>query len=88
MNIDAICSSLRAGAGALAVHTAAQKNHALSCVAAAINRHKADILDANQKDVEAARSKGMTEALVERLALDEKKFKSILDSIEIIIKPD
>lgn len=85
MNIDAICSSLRAGAGALAVHTAAQKNHALSCVAAAITRHKADILDANQKDVEAARSKGMTEALVERLALDEKKFKSILDSIEIII---
>lgn len=85
MDINAICSGLRAGAGALALHTAAQKNHALSCVAAAITRHKADILNANKNDVADARNKGMTEALVERLALDEKKFKSILDSIEIII---
>ena len=85
MDIDAICSGLRAGAGALALHTAAQKNHALACVAAAITRHKADILDANKNDVADARNKGMTEALVERLALDDKKFKSILDSIEIII---
>ncbi len=85
MDIDAICSGLRAGAGALALHTAAQKNHALSCVAAAISRHKNDILDANSTDVQAARNKGTSEALVERLALDKKKFKSILDSIDIII---
>ncbi|MCR5763108.1 MAG: glutamate-5-semialdehyde dehydrogenase [Treponema sp.] len=85
MDIDAISSGLRAGAGALALHTAAQKNHALACVAASIARHKEDILSANRKDVEDARARGMTEALVERLSLDEKKFKSILDSIDIII---
>lgn len=85
MDIDAICSGLRAGAGALALHTAAQKNHALSCVAASIRKHKDDILGANSRDVDAARAKGMSESLVERLALDEKKFKSILDSIDIII---
>ena len=85
MDLDAICSRLRAGAGALALHNAAQKNHALSCVAASISRHKADILAANQADVDAARKKGTKESLIERLALDDKKFKSILDSIDIII---
>ena len=85
MDIDAICAELRKGAGALALHTAAQKNHALTCVAQAIQRNKAAILEANAKDVRAAREKGVTEALVERLALDEKKFQSILDGLETII---
>ena len=85
MNIDSICKDLQDGASQLALHTAAQKNHALTCVAQAIKNNKNLILEANARDVQKARDKGMTESLVERLALDEKKFNSILDSMNIII---
>lgn len=85
MNIDAVCADLRMGANALALHTAAQKNHALSCVIESLQKNKKSILDANALDVSAAREKGVTEALVERLALDEKKFSSIIESLKIII---
>lgn len=86
MDINAICQDLREGASALALHNANQKNHALACVAESLKNNKEKIFSANQKDVDAARAGGMTEALVERLALDEKKFKSILDSINVIIQ--
>ena len=85
MDIDSICTKLRHGAQTLALHNATKKNHALRSVIQSISENKQKILDANAADVDAARKNGMTEALVERLALDEKKFKSILDSMEIII---
>src|SRR5574344_1390204 len=85
MDIDTICAALRDGANTLAQHTLVQKNHALTCVLESIKKNKNDILAANGRDVASARAGGMTESLVERLALDEKKFKSILDSMEIVI---
>ncbi len=86
MDIDAVCQQLRRAADVLAVHTAAQKNHALACVKESLLNDKEKILSANAKDVDAARAAGVSEALVERLALDEKKFDSIIQSIEIIIE--
>ncbi len=86
MNIDAVCAELRAGANTLALHTASQKNHALSCVVQALEKNKESILIANALDVAAASEKGMSSALVERLALDEKKFKSIIESMNTVIQ--
>ncbi len=85
MNINEICDKLRAGSDTLALQTAAQKNIALSAVISSIERNRSAILAANGEDVAAARAKGMTESLVERLALDDKKINSIIDSIKIII---
>lgn len=85
MDFNSICSSLRAGSQALALHSSQQKNHALKEVAEAIRSNKENILAANARDVEKARAGGMTEALVERLALDEKKFSSILESMKVVI---
>lgn len=86
MDIDSICKTLRAASEKLALQTAAQKNTALEAVAISIEENRKKILEANFKDVEKARSKGMTESLIERLSLDEKKIDSILDSIRTIIK--
>ena len=86
MEIDAVCADLRKAATVLAQHNEAKKNYALRCVLEALKKCKADILNANQRDVSSARAAGMSEALVERLALDEKKFTSILNSIAIIIQ--
>ena len=85
MNISEICDSLRSGSDTLALQTATQKNTALAAVISSIQKNRAAILAANSADVAAARAKGMTESLVERLALDDKKIDSIIDSIRIII---
>ena len=85
MNISEICDSLRSGSDTLTLQTAAQKNTALAAVISSIQKNRAAILAANSADVAAARAKGMTESLVERLALDDKKIDSIIDSIRIII---
>ena len=85
MKINEICDSLRVGSDTLALQTAAQKNTALAAVISSIEQNRAAILAANAEDVAGARAKGMTESLVERLALDDKKINSIIDSIKIII---
>ena len=84
MDIDAVCLKLREAADRLAVHTAVQKNHALDCVRDSLLKTKEQILSANAADVEAARAAGVSEALVERLALDDRKFDAILQGIGII----
>ncbi len=86
MDIDAVTDVLRKGSEELALHNDFKKNYALRCVAESIKKNMTIILDANSRDVAAARSNGMSEALIERLALDEKKFASILSSINIIIQ--
>ena len=63
----------RAAAGALACMRAPEKNRALNAMADEILRATEDILAANANDVEAARAGGMSEALVDRLALTEKR---------------
>lgn len=89
MDLNSVCDELRRGAEELALHTEAQKNHALECVAAAILKNKDAIMKANAADVAEARAKGTKESLVDRLSLDEKKFKGLIDGINIVIQqPD
>ena len=85
MNLTELALSLREAASRLALHTAAQKNAALLCVARSIDKHRADILGANKADVEAARAGGMSESVVDRLLLDEKRIDGIIESMGIVV---
>ena len=85
MDLDFICSKLRSASDILSLQTAAQKNASLEQVKAALNRDRNEILLANKKDTDIAREKGMSESLVERLALDNKKIDSMIHSLDIII---
>ena len=87
MDISTISDKLRAGSNILALQTAAQKNIALSAVISSINKNRAAILAANAEDVALARSKGTSEALVDRLSLNDKRIDGLIDSIKIIISP-
>lgn len=49
------------------------KNHALCNMAEALKKNVKVILEANQKDVEASIKRGVKEALIDRLVLDEKR---------------
>jgi len=85
MNLTEITKTLRAGTNALALQTAAQKNKALEAVVESIRNNKAAILAANFIDVNRARESGMTESLVDRLSLDDKKISGIIESINQVI---
>lgn len=85
MDIEKVCGVLKCGSEKLAVQNASQKNKALEAVCFALEKKRNEILAANKKDVDKARAGGMSESLVERLALDDKKINGMLESIKIII---
>jgi glutamate-5-semialdehyde dehydrogenase len=74
----------RAAARVLALAPAAQKNKALSAMAAAIRAHKTEILAANAEDIAEATRNGMTGALLDRLTLNDKSVDGIAAGIEVV----
>ncbi len=79
----------REAASALALAGAEEKNGALAAIAAALGQNTGEILAANRADLDAARADGMAPAMLDRLALDEKRVQSIAAGVEeIIALPD
>ena len=76
--------SARASARALALASPVQKDRALAAMAEAIRTGRARILAANAKDVDEAKASGATSAFIDRLALDEKRVKGIVDSLDVV----
>ena len=75
--ITEICQKAKAASVEMAKLSADSKNTALCRMANAIEANAAKILAANKTDVEAAKAKGLKAALLDRLALDEKKIQSM-----------
>lgn len=71
--IPEICQKAKAASAQLAKASAEQRNNALCSMADSLEKCCDQILEANKKDVEAARSKGVKEALIDRLVLDKKR---------------
>ena len=79
----------REAASALALAGAEEKNGALAAIAAALGQGTGEILAANRADLDAARADGMAPAMLDRLALDQKRVQSIAAGVEeIIALPD
>jgi len=87
-SLDSIFSSLKLAQAKLAAENRAAKDRALAAAAAAINRDRAAILEANARDVEQARKGGMKESLVDRLLLNDKRIDGIIEGIEIVIRQE
>ena len=65
------------------------RDRALSEIAAALRENTSYIIDENNKDLEAAREKGMSPSMLDRLSLDEKRIEGIASAVESIISlPD
>jgi len=65
----------------LVTKTTKQKNEALAAISKQLMEQQAFILEENKKDIENARAKGMTKALIDRLTLNEKRIQDMADSI-------
>ncbi|HEU4653278.1 MAG TPA: glutamate-5-semialdehyde dehydrogenase [Steroidobacteraceae bacterium] len=61
------------------------KNQALAAAARAIRDRKAGILQANRTDMEQARARNLSGALLDRLMLDDKRIESMARGIEEVI---
>src|SRR5262245_60780408 len=74
----------KAAARVLALASTAQKDAALTAMAAAIRADKARILAANAEDVAEARAAGATPAFLDRLALDDKRVAAMAEGLDIV----
>lgn len=76
-----------ASAGLLGVSEDA-RNQALQNIARVLIEKADDIVAANTKDVEAAKQAGLSEALIDRLSLDESRIKALAGSVENIAEQE
>ena len=78
-----------AAAAVLAQAGSDAKNRALSAAGRAVRAGAARILEANARDMSAARAAALTAALLDRLALDESRVESMARGIEdVMALPD
>lgn len=84
-----ICTKAKTAAFEMGKLSAEVKNSALSRMANALEANTEKILDANRADVEAAKAKGVKAALLDRLALDQKKVETMAKELrEVSALPD
>lgn len=66
-----------------------QKDEALEAIAAALEAHTEEILEANREDLSAAEKNGMSRSLMDRLALNEKRIQGMADGVrQVKAQPD
>jgi glutamate-5-semialdehyde dehydrogenase len=83
------CAAARRAARALAALPSAVRDSALEAIAAAIVENGDTILDANTRDLEAGADSGLSDALMDRLALDERRLEEMARGVcRIAALPD
>ncbi len=70
----------------LKIASTATKNNALLAIADALCDNMEVVIAANQKDIAAARSSGISEAMIDRLTLTESRIRSIADAVRQVVK--
>lgn len=76
----------REAAADLAVATRATKDRALLAMADALVKHADDIVTANARDLEAGRSAGMSDTILDRLALDTGRVVAMAEGLRDIAR--
>ncbi|UOA31929.1 Gamma-glutamyl phosphate reductase [Sulfitobacter sp. DSM 110093] len=74
----------RAAAAQLATASAERKHAALIGAAEAVWKERAEIIAANAKDLDFGREKGLTDAMMDRLMLDEGRIRSMVDGLRSV----
>ena len=88
-SVGDICRSARRAARDLAQIDTARKNAALSQIAHALIERSDEILAANAADMQSGRESGLSDALLDRLALDGTRIRQIADAVlDIVALPD
>jgi glutamate-5-semialdehyde dehydrogenase len=84
-----VCRAARAASRRLAALPTAEKDAMLHRIADALNARTPEILEANARDLDAGRENGLSEALLDRLLLDEPRVATIAAQVrDIAALPD
>ena len=87
--VTAIARTAKKASRALALAPTAVRDAALRDAAQALRADEAAILEANVKDLAAAKAKGLTDAMTDRLRLDHARLEDIAVACEAVAKlPD
>lgn len=81
-DVSAICRRARTASRALATVDTSAKDRALRAMAAALRSQAPRVLEANARDLEAARAQGTSAALLDRLALDAARVEQMARAVE------
>ena len=81
---DALADRALAASRSLAMSSGQQRNDALRAMAKAIRDTKADLQQANAKDLEAGKANGLSPAMLDRLELTDARIESMAASVEQI----
>jgi glutamate-5-semialdehyde dehydrogenase len=88
-SITDLCRAARAAARQLAALDTATKDRALLAIADALEERTPEIIEANARDLEAGRESGLSDALMDRLALDAGRIAGMARGVrEIVALPD
>src|ERR687889_160472 len=88
-SVTDVCLAARSTARGLAATGSAVKDAALLAMASALEARTPEILEANARDLEAGRESGLSEALMDRLGLDERRVAAMAAGVrEIAALPD
>src|SRR5919202_1606303 len=88
-SVTDICVAAKRAARGLAATSSAVKDAALLAIADALEARIPEILEANALDLEAGRASGLSDALMDRLALDEGRVRAMALGVrEIVALPD
>lgn len=69
----------------LAITDVNKKNAALEAIALELEANVQTIVEANKKDIEAGKAAGLTEALLDRLLLDEERLAGVISDLRSVI---
>jgi len=82
--VSDLCAAAKRASRELALLDTQTKDAALQAIAAALEDRASDILDANALDVEAGREAGLSEALIDRLALNRRRVAAIAAGVRVV----
>jgi len=70
--------------GKLATTSTKIKNLALDKIGESLKKQENEIIEANKLDLEAGERKGLSQGLLDRLKLDSKRIKEMIDGLQIV----
>jgi len=88
MSLLAMGKAAREASFELAVAATARKNQALLAMAEELELQQDVILAANARDIEAGRSSGLTDAMLDRLLLNESRLAGIVADVRKVVTLD
>lgn len=82
VEVRRVAEAARRASSALALTSAQARNSALAAMAEALRSHAGTIVEANARDMDAARAAGTKESLLDRLMLDEGRIEAMAAALE------